>query len=49
MKIIVHQVLFRANEKNKIVTCKTNLKVIKNDWIFFLQSSAQQAAWQKWQ
>jgi hypothetical protein len=27
----------------------TNLKVIKNDWIFFLQSSAQQAVWQKWQ
>jgi len=44
-----HQVLFRANEKNKIVMCKTNLKVIKNDWIFFLQSSAQQAVWQKWQ
>jgi len=49
MKIIVHQVLFRANKKNKIGMCKTNLKVIKNVQIFFLQSSAQQAVWQKWQ
>jgi len=40
MKIIVHQVLFRANKKNKIGMCKTNLKVIKNVQIFFFYKAA---------